>query len=137
MLLLKKAVWINFNFAVLAQIIGSIALLNNPSLLFGEELYFYGPLRNNLLIITTNLAGIQLVLWMTRYTKNGYAEALLMGLFLILCGFGTRVYSATNSIPLDNTLLYYGLYIGGSHLLYFLIAPKCKERVRYEADEAD
>lgn len=77
--------------------------------------------------MTLYLALMQLLLWFTRYSRKGYVEAFVMGIFLIMAGVGTKFYASVNQIPLGDTMLYFGLYFGISHILYYIIHSTSSE----------
>ncbi len=114
----------NFHFSVWFAIIGGILVFNDPGLMVPDPENIFGPLRNNLIVASSYLAISELMLWYTRYLRNGRHEALLMGLIFILVAGGTKFYAMVNDIPLMDALVYSEIYIGSSHCLYFLMASR-------------
>jgi hypothetical protein len=77
-----------------------------------------------LVVVTGYFAVAQLLLWIFRYRKNGYIEALIMGILLPLVAAGMAYYSSAHFIPVSDILLFAMVYVGVSHLLYFFVGNK-------------
>ncbi|HEB78611.1 MAG TPA: hypothetical protein ENI90_08795 [Methylothermaceae bacterium] len=119
---MNQAIALNFFLAVLISILGGIAVLMQPELVFPEWIHILGPTARNLLLVVFYLVAIQALLLVFRYRNQGYLEALFMGGLFLLAAVGMPWYSEINEIPLSIPLILGLVYCGVSHLLYFLYA---------------
>lgn len=117
---------INFLFSVLISVLAGGYVTLDRSVIFYDLYTGFNPLANNLVFIPIILSLIQLVLWFGRYRKNGYKEAILMGLFFCLVVAGFKFYTSLNQIEIKYTVLYVFGYIGLSHIIYFAVRPKAR-----------
>lgn len=117
---------INFLFSVLISVLAGGYVTLDRSVIFYDMYTGFNPLANNLVFIPITLALIQLVLWFGRYRKNGYKEAILMGLFFCFVVAGFKFYTTLNHIEIKYTVLYVFGYIGLSHIIYFAVRPKAR-----------
>ena len=121
---MKKFIRINFHLSAWLSIIGGAVVLYEPSWTFPDPENILGPIRNNLVVVIGYLAVAQLLLWIFRYRKNGYVEALVMGILFPLVAGGMVYYSSAHFVPVSDILLFAMVYIGVSHFLYFFWGNK-------------
>ncbi|BCX82479.1 hypothetical protein MIT9_P2065 [Methylomarinovum caldicuralii] len=119
---MQNLIRFNFYLAVLVSVVGGIAVLFKPSLVFPQLLQSYGPLARNLLLIVFYLVVIQLIMWAFRYRHSGYLEALFMGCLMLMAAVGIPFYSEINGLPRSPVLVGALTYCGISHLIYFIYA---------------
>lgn len=123
---MARLIRINFLFSVFLSVLAGAYVTFDRSVIFYDMYTEFNPLANNLVFIPITLALIQLLLWFGRYSKNGYKEAILMGLFFCLVVAGFKFYTALNHIEIKYTVLYVFGYIGFSHIIYFAVRPKAR-----------
>lgn len=116
----------NFLFSVFISVLVGGYVTFDRSVIFYDMYTEFNPLINNLVFIPIILSLIQLLLWFGRYRKNGYKEALLMGLFFCFVVAGFKFYTTLNHIEIKYTVLYVFGYIGLSHISYFAVRPKAR-----------
>ena len=119
-MLLKRVVTYHFHLAVGASIGLGIFVFLDPDLILADEEGMYGPLRNNLLFAVAYLLIGQIGLWVTRYQKGGYFEALIMAYTFLATALGSKVYADVNGLPLSTPFMMILLYFAGAHVLYYL-----------------
>lgn len=123
-MILRQFAITQFHLAVALSVLSGFAVISDPNLILPDEEGLFGPLRNNLLIVVGYLLVGQLGLWVVRYIKGGYFEALIMGYSFAATAFGAKIYADVNSLPIANTFsLALGYFALAHGLYYFLGKP--------------
>ena len=120
---LRRMAILHFHLVVWLSIFGMIAIFKEPGLILSDEEGLYGPLGNNLLIALGYLLVGQLGLWIFRYVKGGYVEALVMGYTFIATAIGAKVYAEVNGLPVTEWFSISLIYVAVAHGLYYLTRP--------------
>ncbi|WP_348758061.1 hypothetical protein [Candidatus Methylocalor cossyra] len=118
---MRNPIAFNFQLAVWLSILGGIATLVAPDLIFPDDIR--DPLHNIFLIIIGYLVVGQLGLWACRYSRGSRSEALVMAYTFLATAVGAKFFAMRNDLPLADGFIVALLYLGGSHALYYFAAP--------------
>ena len=88
--------------------------------LFGTDTEIYGPLGNNLRIISVYLALMEIFLWLYCLLKSNFSNVAMLGVFYLLVPNAVQMYGEVNGLPFDSDLRIVFWYVGLSHIAFGL-----------------
>lgn len=116
--MLRLALQVNFNAAVIVVLVSSLLSLAGNEFFFKNNSDLYGPLVNNLRFVLLYLILVQLAIYGFYLTSHNYAAILVLGAFLLTLVLSLEFYCKINQIEIDRNYQIIFVYAGLSHVLY-------------------